>query len=75
MTTHSTRLTKLLPRQGAEVTLFRTSFLLLFFFHATEKPHEIQHDEIQYKTISMVFIIILKGRNQLLEDYTQQQLT
>lgn len=72
MTTHSTPLTKLLPQQRAEITLFRTTFI---FFHATEIPYEIQHDEIQYKTISMAFIIIFKGRNQLLEDYTQQQLT
>jgi hypothetical protein len=69
MTTHSTPLTKLLPLQRTKVTVFRTSF------HATEIPYEIQHDEIQYKTISIAFIIIFKGRNQLLEDYTHQQLT
>jgi hypothetical protein len=34
----------------------------------------LQHDEVQYKTISIAFIIIIKGRNQLLQDYTQQQL-
>jgi hypothetical protein len=51
----------------------RSSQYLEHLFHATELPHEIQHDEIQYKTISIAFIIIIKGRNQLLEDYTEQQ--
>ena len=67
-------------KQLATHTIYGTSITKLFrckerstVFRTSESLYENQHDEIHYKTISIAFIIIIKGRNQLSEDYTQQQ--